>query len=261
MCTGFLNRHTSKFCKKEQDANWHSGFWFYCFWSFKYWKHQTSTSRWVLHPRLISGGSTMGLRKSCACWIPAKRAIHWPSHHVAQACAVSSTSQRWLLQLPCLQNTPPSWYILYSYHPDLYHLRSWTFIFPAQISKLYTIQWAQHQCTSMSSGSGFAGFYYGLGFSIWWWKIKVLELEIRLDIHMVCLISRILNCADDAGTLSTTGHSTNFVMYMELPSDQLQSKWINRGVGLFTGLAFWRPIRLLVLECKFLYVRIKNISS
>ncbi len=119
MCTGFLNRHTSKFCKKEQDANWHSGFWFYCFWSFKYWKHQTSTSRWVLHPRFISGRSTMGLPKSCACWIPAKRAIHWPSHHVAQACAVSSTSQRWLLQLPCLQNTPPSWYVPYSYHPDL----------------------------------------------------------------------------------------------------------------------------------------------
>jgi len=25
---------------------------------------------------------------------------------------------------------------------------------------------------------------------------------------------------------------------MELPSDQPQAKWINRGVGLFTGLAF-----------------------
>ena len=41
-----------------------------------------------------------------------------------------------------------------------------------------------------------------------------------------------------AGTLSTTGHSTNFVMYMEVPSDREQGWWVNRGVGLFTSLAF-----------------------
>lgn len=41
-----------------------------------------------------------------------------------------------------------------------------------------------------------------------------------------------------AGTLSTTGHSTNFVMYLELPTSQAQGYWINRGVGLFTSLAF-----------------------
>jgi len=41
-----------------------------------------------------------------------------------------------------------------------------------------------------------------------------------------------------AGTLSTTGHSTNFVLFIEVPTSLSQSHWINRGVALFTGLAF-----------------------
>ena len=40
------------------------------------------------------------------------------------------------------------------------------------------------------------------------------------------------------GTLSTTGHSTNYVVMMEIPSSEEQRKWIKAGVAAFLALKF-----------------------
>ena len=41
-----------------------------------------------------------------------------------------------------------------------------------------------------------------------------------------------------SGTLSTTGHSTNFVMYIELPTSEIEDQWVRSGVAAFLDLRY-----------------------
>jgi len=57
--------------------------------------------------------------------------------------------------------------------------------------------------------------------------------ELKEFPHYLCPLYKI---SSRKGTLSTTGHSTNFVMNIKMSSDKAQSHWVMRGVAMLTQL-------------------------
>ena len=66
--------------------------------------------------------------------------------------------------------------------------------------------------------------------------MHLLPVDQRVDPDSGVFITTVYKTLSRFGTLSTTGHSTNFVMACELASDRPQQHWVKRGVAAFLAL-------------------------
>ena len=65
------------------------------------------------------------------------------------------------------------------------------------------------------------------------WLRPARLADLRQYKHYECPVYR---TADRRGVLATTGHSTNFLMMVRLPSALPQEHWVLRGVCMLTSL-------------------------
>ncbi|KAF9413227.1 hypothetical protein HW555_008507 [Spodoptera exigua] len=67
------------------------------------------------------------------------------------------------------------------------------------------------------------------------WLIPLKREEVPTDVFYNCPLYK---TGDRRGVLSTTGHSTNYILFMLLPTQKEPDHWIMRGVALLTQLPF-----------------------
>jgi len=67
------------------------------------------------------------------------------------------------------------------------------------------------------------------------WLLPIQDKLPSKQLMYHCPIYKVLS---RAGTLSTTGHSTNFVTSMDLPTIESEDVWVKAGVAAFLSLRY-----------------------
>ncbi|XP_049887204.1 dynein axonemal heavy chain 7-like [Pectinophora gossypiella] len=67
------------------------------------------------------------------------------------------------------------------------------------------------------------------------WLIPLKREDIPTDVFYNCPLYK---TGDRRGVLSTTGHSTNYILFVRLPTQKEPDHWVMRGVALLTQLPF-----------------------
>lgn len=68
--------------------------------------------------------------------------------------------------------------------------------------------------------------------------IWIEPVNLESDYYAGCYRCPLYKTTVRAGELTTTGHSTNFVRYLDFPTKVPTEHWVRRGAALFTQLDY-----------------------